>query len=982
MPGTPMRLILPRKGLYVRSAAAEQPPETTPSSRNARGMSCRTGRMQPSQRAGQSKFNTNALSGANPVREIVGVMKHDDRVTYTAKTSITNSDGMKWQTALPDNLDGIALVADRQGNTFTCAATSGGATGTSFIAKHNSAGDLVWSHSVPLEQATHFLRSIRLDEYEDVYVCLGGSGTNGKVYKYRQLPQDGGLVLLWTMSAPNGGMFADLTVSRGVLYAIENTGTYSYLHRMDAADSAAPMLTWGTGSIVARISADAEVAVACAITPSGACAVAICDTADPPAKNGFLRKYGPMKPGTISITAGNWTNASKTLTQTGRFAGAIIGQTISLTAGTTVSAGTYTIATVVSNDEVTLTTDINGASGDINDSSIVGTSTYDNPVWHYNDQGVGQAIVIKGGFLYSCGYGSGTPKYFTKLTDAGATVSLTADLGTAEAATIVVNKYKGTTSMDVDDAGVVYAAIGNTGSAVVLARIKADFSAADWIVDAGTTTKLASELYGVAVDPNHTDNGTKAQRIFVSGTPVSGFSNSALHGIDLLTITTVDGSPRSQVLLAACNGNIVKFSRGSGASSDPAGGTGVGMLSTSARWVMAAAGFNRVLWTDGKQYRSYNALTDAVSEWVAVGTGAIIPRARLLTIWNGRAWLAGFENEPQNWGMSEAGNFDGWDFFPVETTATQAVYGNSPSGAGLCPDIITALIAYSDDLAIVGCDHTIQRLTGDPAAGGRFDLMTDRTGIAFGRAFCKDEKGVLYFYGSLGGVYAMVPGTQPERISRGIDPLLKDIDVGATRIRLEWNDWEEGVHVFLTPYAGGATTHYFWSRERNEWEPDDFPEALDPTAVYVSDGDDADDRVLLLGGADGKVRFWDRSALTDDGTAIESFTFVGPVQAGAGEVETSIKRIRAVLGNDSHPMDFQTYGAPTPNFEDIGGGNVSGVGTWEAGRNGPVWEATRGQTIWVKVGRFEAATLATAGAWGLESIDAEVTALGPVRVRA
>lgn len=903
---TPLRLPLPMLGLYEAGAHADQPVGTTPSSQNVRGRHPTTRRKQLCQRGGLTQYNTTAMSGANPVREIVGVVKYDDRVTYTTRTSITNGsgNGIRWQTAFPSNLGGIAIVADNQGNTYTCAATGGGSTGINYIVKTNPAGAIVWKFAVPLAQNTHYLRSIRLDIYGDIYVCLGGSGTDGRIYKYRQLDGDAGLVQVWDIHAPNGGMFADLCTSGGVVYAIENTASLSLLHRIDGGYTAEPTLTWGqAGSTVARI-ADTEVAVACAVAQDGACIVAVCDTMDPPAKNGFLRKYGPMKP----VPAGG---------------------------------------------------------------------TFDVVVWSYTGNGVGQAVVVRDAAVYSCGYGSGgTPKYFVKLADSGATVALTWDVGTAEVAGLVPTLYKGTTSMDVDALGVLYATIGDTGSAKVLARIKADGSGADFLVDAGTTTSLAVELYGVACDPNLTDAGTKSERVYVTGTPLAT-TFYAIHGIDLLTIATADGSPRSMVLMAACNGNIVKFASGGGASTTPTGGSGA--LSTTARWTMAAeAGFNRVLWTDGTTYRTYDAMTDIVTEWKAVGTGTIPPRGRLLAVHNGAVYVAGFEDQAQNWAKSENNNLDGWDFFPVTASATQAVIGNQ-SDSGECPDIITALMPVRDDLMWFGGDHSIWQLTGDPAAGGRFDLVTKKVGVAFGRAWCVDDRGVLYFFGSRGGVYRMVIGSQPEPISDGIDARLKAIDVGANAIRLEWNDFEQGVHVFVTPYAGGASTHFFWCRENGRWDLDVLPDAQNPTAVYVSDGDAAGDRVMLLGGSDGKVRYWNRAATSDDGTAITSWSFIGPIQMGGGERMGTLQNVRCVLPVGSGSMDLYTYGSDEPDFSTIGTAVVtrSGATAMAAGRNAPIWDRTMGQSIWVKVGRFVATV--SAGVWALETIDAEALDAGIVR---
>ena len=224
----------------------------------------------------------------------------------------------------------------------------------------------------------------------------------------------------------------------------------------------------------------------------------------------------------------------------------------------------------------------------------------------------------------------------------------------------------------------------------------------------------------------------------------------------------------------------------------------------------------------------------------------------------------------------------------------------------------------------------------------------------------------------------MVPGSQPERISLAVDKRLKSIDIGANMIRLEWNDFEEGVHVFITPYAGGSSTHYFWSRENGRWDKDVLPDAQNPTAVYVADGDGASDRVMLLGASDGKVRYWNVSGTSDDGTALTSYVVIGPLQMGGGERLGSIQNLRAVLPVGSGSMDLYTYGSDEADYSTIGTAVVtrSGSSALVAGRNAPIWDRTLGQSIWVKIGRFVTPSAAT---WGIETLDAEAIDGGIVR---
>src|SRR5581483_8833081 len=131
---------------------------------------------------------------------------------------------------------------------------------------------------------------------------------------------------------------------------------------------------------------------------------------------------------------------------------------------------------------------------------------------------------------------------------------------------------------------------------------------------------------------------------------------------------------------------------------------------------------------------------------------------RLLCAWRNRMVLSGLPADPQDYFMSAAGDATDYDYNPAPSVETQAVAGNL-TPAGLVPDTVTALVPYSDDVLIFGCDSHVYQMTGDPMAGGRIDLVSDGTGMAWGNAWCKAPDGTVYFMGSRGRVYQMAPGS-------------------------------------------------------------------------------------------------------------------------------------------------------------------------------------------------------------------------------
>ena len=85
-------------------------------------------------------------------------------------------------------------------------------------------------------------------------------------------------------------------------------------------------------------------------------------------------------PGAMLFTTANWTDATKTITKAGAFTSfidpaslvGIVTANVLLTAGTGVTLGQYAIATRVDANNITTVLDINGAGGNIADTSIAG----------------------------------------------------------------------------------------------------------------------------------------------------------------------------------------------------------------------------------------------------------------------------------------------------------------------------------------------------------------------------------------------------------------------------------------------------------------------------------------------------------------------------------------------------------------------------------------------------------------------------------
>lgn len=373
-------------------------------------------------------------------------------------------------------------------------------------------------------------------------------------------------------------------------------------------------------------------------------------------------------------------------------------------------------------------------------------------------------------------------------------------------------------------------------------------------------------------------------------------------------------SVRNLVGVGVAGGTVKTFTRNGSYTAVTAG---AGALSSTTPFIGSAILFNQIFYADGVHMKCYDQATNAMVAMVAdfgslpVDGSGNYPR--LVVSWRGRMCWSGLLGDPQNWFFSRQFDPLDYDYNPnviTRANAQQAVAGNNCE-AGLVPDIVNSMIPYSDDVLIFLCDHSIWQMTGDPAAGGQIDRISDIVGGCFGTPWCKDAYGTVYFFGSRGGIYAMKPApgatAAPVRVTLdSIDSDLLDVDLSANIIRMVWDDRFQHVMIYITPVAGGSTTNWAYDIRNNAFWKDQFSNAShNATAVHQMDGDSPDDRVVILGGQDGAIRFLDKDAEDDDGIAISSYVILGPIQSNSGRIR--LKELRPVLGLNSDPVTMEMF---------------------------------------------------------------------------
>jgi hypothetical protein len=392
----------------------------------------------------------------------------------------------------------------------------------------------------------------------------------------------------------------------------------------------------------------------------------------------------------------------------------------------------------------------------------------------------------------------------------------------------------------------------------------------------------------------------------------------------------------------------------------------------------SSANNQKLYLVDGTHYRIYTPITHTVTDWTA--SAGSLPEdgdgntARLIATYRGSTVLSGLLGDPQNWFMSRVSEPRDFDYGATPANdPTIAIAGNN-SRLGFIGDVVTALMAYTDDEMIFGGNTSIYVMRGDPRTGGSIDLVTSAIGVAFGEAFTQDPKGNIYFMSNTGVIYVMSPRSMPEPISTPINQLVQDFDSGATAVRLEWNERYKGFHVFMTSLDGADVDdrHLFWEAS-NGWWPDRFGNKKhNPLASCVIDGNAPGDRVVLIGSWDGFIRSFDPDAEDDDGTPIESEVWIGPLLTKNFD-EIKLQSIQAILAEASGDVNWAIHVGRTAE-EALTSAATDASGTWSASRGVTELIRKSGHAIFLR--------LSSTNRWALEGIRAALSPiLSKIRMR-
>lgn len=492
-----------------------------------------------------------------------------------------------------------------------------------------------------------------------------------------------------------------------------------------------------------------------------------------------------------------------------------------------------------------------------------------------------------------------------------------------------------------------------------------------WEDDGTTLSLIVNGMTLLEITPTGTVTDTNRVGMgYNNTTSASGQGTGALWytaftGDDVAGASTADAK-----LVVVAGGSVYTVSSANGVNTTT---NGTNALTDQLYQVMMQSAYGKTFMVDGTRSKYYNRATDTVSLWVAT-TGTLPANCRLITLYRGRIVMSGSPADPHNWFMSKLGDPFDWDYTPATPTAIDAVAGNN-SEAGLVGDIITALIPFSDDALLFGSQSSLWQMTGDPAAGGAIDLVSDVTGVAFGKAWAKDPNNTLYFMGN-DGIYRFRFGEPLVNMTENrIDASFQGIDLDFNRVFLEWDYKEHGLRVVIFPTnSTTARTVLFWDSRTDSWWSDSYAVSIGPSCMLAYYGPGESDQVMLFGGPDGYIRQVDPTAGSDDSQSINSMVRFAPLVAEDPSMELILTELYPVMAGGGVPLNLKIYtGQTAEEASTIATPRVTRT-ILEDGRTASIRQRVRGAAV-----SLELST--NGGLWALESLGAVVRPGGKIRRR-
>jgi len=265
--------------------------------------------------------------------------------------------------------------------------------------------------------------------------------------------------------------------------------------------------------------------------------------------------------------------------------------------------------------------------------------------------------------------------------------------------------------------------------------------------------------------------------------------------------------------------------------------------------------------------------------------------------------------------MSRQGDPLDYDYGADGEDAQRAVSATLAE-AGVPGEPITALMPFTDDLLIFGCENSLWVLRGDPALGGQRDMVSATVGVLTGDAWCYGPNRELYFLGKQGLFRLAADSLTPEPLNDMWGRRLgRDVDSNLYDVMLSFDSRELLINVFMTAHdvrytdlhaTVDARTGALWPLRFGDGTSA-FITSAEPTSVCYSNSPIPGEAGVILGCRDGALRYFRDVFENDEGDEIVSSVEIGPLMMGAGR-EGMLMKMLATLGDRSGSVRFHVRG--------------------------------------------------------------------------
>lgn len=301
------------------------------------------------------------------------------------------------------------------------------------------------------------------------------------------------------------------------------------------------------------------------------------------------------------------------------------------------------------------------------------------------------------------------------------------------------------------------------------------------------------------------------------------------------------------------------------------------------------------------------------------GKGVVPVGPRLVALYKDRIIYAASDSQPHVWWASRQGDPNDWDFTQEDSGA--AVFSQGSSLAGRMGDPITAIIPHSDDCLVVGAYNNLHIVRGDPGYGGTMSLISDKIGIVGPHAWSKVPDGMVCFM-SADGLYIISAGCHGAPVSLSRERLpdeLTNLTDQREIVTLEYDTQNRGLHIMVTRRDSSTSSHWWYDWERKSFWRVKLKKDHEPHALHERTAWDNQQRVLL-GGRDGRIRYFDRAFEYDDGDVdgngdpkpLDAYLLYGPFQLQQeGYDEGVLTELKADMGEVSGRVQWDVFAGQT-----------------------------------------------------------------------